>query len=253
MKKKRVDEEHENSERWLLTYSDLITLLLGLFVILYAMSKVDAKKYAEVAAALGGAFGGSKGEKIVVVERNGGLLPVPMPVMPKEHQEVQKEVEKALQHNIESGLITLSTNERGLTVHVSEELGFASGSADAKAEMFRVLDTLVAILRRLPHDIRVEGHTDDIPINTPVFRSNWHLSVARAVNVAYYLIESQGLNPEKISVAGFGEFHPLVPNTSGANRARNRRVDIVILQVQETHSLSLVDTTAKINGVNGGK
>lgn len=250
-KRKHGDEEHENSERWLLTYADLITLLLGLFVILYAMSKVDAKKYAEVAAALGGAFGGNTGEKILVVERNGGVLPVPIPALPKEHQEMQKEVERGLQHDIESGLITLSTNERGLTVHVSEELGFSSGSADPKPEMFRVLDTLVAILRRLPHDIRVEGHTDDVPINTPVFRSNWHLSVARAVNVAYYLIESQGLNPEKISVAGFGEFHPLVPNTSAAHRARNRRVDIMILQVPDVHfPATLVDTTAKLKGVN---
>ena len=249
-KKKHGDEEHENQERWLLTYADLITLLLGLFVILYAMSKIDAGKYAEIAAALGGVFGSSAG-KMPVTQGSHGVIQVPIPIIPQERKELQKEVEAALQQNLKSGLITLSTNERGLTVHVAEELGFASGSADPKADMFLVLDTLVAIFRRLPHDIRVEGHTDDVPINTPVFRSNWHLSVARAVNVAYYMVD-EGLNPEKLSVAGYGEFHPLVPNTSESNRAKNRRVDIVIINSVESHSPVLADTTAIIGTISGG-
>jgi chemotaxis protein MotB len=187
---------------------------------------------------------------MVVAQGNRGVLQVPIPVVPQARQEVQKEVEAALQPNLKSGLITLSTNERGLTVHVAEELGFASGSADPKAEMYHVLDTLVAILQRLPRDIRVEGHTDDVPINTPVFRSNWHLSVARAVNVTYYLVD-EGLNPEKVSVAGYGEFHPLVPNTTEANRAKNRRVDIVILNEVESHPPIRVDTTAMIRALGG--
>ena len=248
-KRKHAPEEPENQERWLLTYSDLITLLLGLFVILYAMSKIDAGKYAEIAAALGGVFGSNAGT-VSVSQGNRGVLQVPIPSVPREPQEVQKEVEAALQQNLKSGLITLSTNERGLTVHVAEELGFASGSADPKAEMFRVLDTLVAILQRLPRDIRVEGHTDDVPINTPVFRSNWHLSVARAVNVTYYLVD-QGLDPEKVSVAGYGEFHPLVPNTSEGNRAKNRRVDIVIMNEADRHTPALVDSMVVIPAVGG--
>jgi chemotaxis protein MotB len=117
-----------------------------------------------------------------------------------------------------------------------EELGFASGSADPKPSMLQVLDSLAAILKQLPHDVRIEGHTDDVPINTPLFRSNWHLSVARAVNVAYYLIEQHGLVPEKVSVAGYGEFRPLAPNTSEENRARNRRVDIVIMGINDSAS-----------------
>jgi len=249
MKKKRGHGEHDNQERWLLTYADLITLLLGLFVILYAMSKIDAGKYAEIAAALGGVFG-SNGGKMSVAQGSRGVLQVPIPVIPQERQEVQKEVEAALQQNLRSGLISISTNERGVTVHVAEELGFASGSADPKPEMFRVLDTLVSILQRLPRDIRVEGHTDDVPINTAMFRSNWHLSVARAVNVAYYLVD-EGLDPERVSVAGYGEFHPLVPNTNEANRAKNRRVDIVIINGTESRSPVLVDSTAMMKSLGG--
>jgi chemotaxis protein MotB len=250
MKKKVHHEEPENHERWLLTYADLITLLLGLFVILYAMSKVDAAKYAEVAAALGGVFGKNDAGKIAAVQSGNGILNVPLPKSAKEKEELERTVANALQGDITAGQIALSTNERGVTVHVSESLGFASGKADPKAEMYTVLDTLVAILRRLPHDIRVEGHTDDVPINTPAFRSNWHLSVARAVNVAYYLIETHGLNPDKVSVAGYGEIHPLVPNTTEANRAKNRRVDIVILSGTDQPKTNLLDTTAKFRGID---
>jgi chemotaxis protein MotB len=250
MKKKQGHEEPENHERWLLTYADLITLLLGLFVILYAMSKVDAAKYAEVAAALGGVFGGGASGKMTVVQGGNGILQLPMPVVPKEREEVQKQVEEGLQHDLETGHITLFSDERGLTLHVAEELSFASGSAEPKQEMLRVLDTVAAIVRRLPHDIRVEGHTDDIPINTPAYRSNWHLSVARAVNIAYYLIESKGFSPEKVSVAGYGEFRPLVPNVNGTNRAKNRRVDIVILNKVENHSPMLMDSSMRKNRIS---
>ena len=247
MKKKRAQEEPENHERWLLTYSDLITLLLGLFVILYAMSKVDATKYAEVAAALGGVFGGGESGKITVVKGGNGILQLPIPVIPKERDEVQKQVEEGLQNYLKAGRITLTSDERGLTLHVAEELGFASGSADPKQEMLRVLDTVSAIVLRLPHDIRVEGHTDDVPINTLMFRSNWHLSAARAVNTAYYLIENKGVSPDKVCFAGYGEFRPLVPNSSEPNRAKNRRVDIVILNETESHSRILMDSTLRRN------
>jgi chemotaxis protein MotB len=250
MKKKRAQEEPENHERWLLTYSDLITLLLGLFVILYAMSKVDAAKYAEVVAALGGVFGGGESGKITVVKGGNGILQLPIPVICKEREEVQKQVEEGLQNDLKAGRVTLTSDEHGLTLHVAEELGFASGSANPKQEMLRVLDTVSAIVGRLPHDIRVEGHTDDVPINTLMFRSNWHLSVARAVNTAYYLIESKGFSPEKVSVAGYGEFRPLVPNSNESNRTKNRRVDIVILNKTDNHSQMSMDSTLRTNGIH---
>lgn len=239
MKKGKPHEEPENGERWLLTYADLITLLLGLFVILYSMSKVDAGKYAEMAAALGGIFGSNPG-KMAVVQGHAGVLQLPAQ---RAQEEVQQKVENALQSNLQSGLISITSNERGITVHVMEQLAFASGKADPTPAMMSVLDTLSSILKQLPNDVRVEGHTDDVPINTPLFRSNWHLSIARAVNVAYYLIEKHKLDQEKISVSGFGEFHPLVPNTTEENRARNRRVDIVIVYGNETNEIARRDST----------
>jgi chemotaxis protein MotB len=123
----------------------------------------------------------------------------------------------------------VSTNERGVTVHIMEEMLFPSGSADLKQASLPAMDTLAGVLRLLKNDLRVEGHTDNVPINTTQFPSNWHLSVARALNVAYYLIERHGLTQERVSVVGYSEYRPLVANDSPANRSRNRRVDIVIL------------------------
>ncbi len=224
-KQKGHDGGHDNEERWLLTYADLITLLLGLFVILYAMSKIDAGKYAEFVTAMEGVFGSPRG----VMHGNAGLLPAPMPAWQVERQRIVDELRAATHMDGQGRAISISYNERGITVHIMEEMLFPSGSADIKSTSIGTLDSLAVVLRSLHNDIRVEGHTDDVPINTAAFASNWHLSVARAVNVGYYLIEHHGLKAERVSVVGYSEYRPLVPNDSPEHRARNRRVDLVIL------------------------
>jgi chemotaxis protein MotB len=231
-KSKKGHEEHENSERWLLTYADLITLLLGLFVILYAMSKIDAGKYQQLVAALGGVFGKSNPG---IVAGGAGVLQLPVPTMKNERQRIEQEVQSALRQQSKAGLVRVSHSERGITIHIMEELLFASGSAELKQASLQTLDTLARVLRGLPNDVRVEGHTDDVPIHTVTFESNWHLSVARALNTACYLIERDSLVPERVSVAGYGEYSPLVPNTSAENRTQNRRVDIVIVTKVKNH------------------
>jgi chemotaxis protein MotB len=225
MKAPRKHSEQENSDRWLLTYSDLITLLLGLFVILYAMSKIDAGRYSEVVTALNGVFGAPQG----ILTGNPSLLENPSNALQSDKQRVAQEIRSALRLEQRNLPVTITENERGITVHIMEELLFASGSADLKLTSLTTLDTLAAVLQRLPNDLRVEGHTDDVPISTVQFPSNWHLSVARALNVAYYLIQRHNLTQERVSVVGYSEFQPLVPNTTTANRAHNRRVDIVIV------------------------
>jgi chemotaxis protein MotB len=217
--------EPENSDRWLLTYSDLITLLLGLFVILYAMSKIDAGKYSEVVSALNGVFGSPRG----ILTGNPAILENPATALQAEKQRVTQEISAALRLDQRDLPIAITENERGVTVHIMEELLFASGSAELKQTSLLTLDTLASVLRSLPNDLRVEGHTDNVPIKTEQFPSNWHLSVARALNVAYYLIERHGVTQERVSVVGYSEFQPLAPNSSAENRARNRRVDIVIV------------------------
>jgi chemotaxis protein MotB len=226
MKKNKKHGEAENSERWLLTYADLITLLLGLFVILYAMGKIDAGKYAEMVAAMGGAFGNNQAG---MLQGQKGVMQSAIPVLQNERQSIEQEIRNALNGTSQKDLVSISQNERGITIHIMEELLFESARADLKAMSLIVLDSLATVLKRIPNDIRIEGHTDNVPISTLQFPSNWHLSVDRAMNTGYYIIQKHGLNPEKVSVVGYSEYQPLVSNTTVENRARNRRVDIVII------------------------
>ncbi|MBI5463826.1 MAG: OmpA family protein [Ignavibacteriales bacterium] len=225
-KRSRKHEEPDNQDRWLLTYADLITLLLGLFVILYAMSKIDGGKYEAIVAAFGDVFGGSHP---AVVNAAPQAIDLPVATLVRERKQIEEMLAMGLKKAIASGMISVSQNERGITVHIMEELLFASGSAVLKQNSLSTMDTLASLLKTLPNDIRVEGHTDNVPISTAQFPSNWHLSVARAVNTGFYLIEKHQLNAEKVTVVGFSEYQPLVPNTTAENRARNRRVDIVIV------------------------
>ena len=234
--KKRQHHEPENQERWLLTYADMITLLLGLFAILYAFSKIDTAKYAAIAAALGDVFG--SGREGVIASKS-GVLPGSVSMVQQERNRIAQEVRRAIEGVGSVSGVTITNNERGVTVHMMEQLLFPSGSADLKESSLATLDALAEVLRQLPNDIRVEGHTDDVPISTPRFPSNWHLSVDRAVNTAFSMMQRHRLDAARVSVVGFAEYQPLVTNSSVENRARNRRVDIIIV-------------TNLANGRNGG-
>jgi chemotaxis protein MotB len=226
-RKHTEEEEHGGQERWLLTYADLITLLLGLFVILYAMSKIDMKKYDQVVAALGGVFGSGDGVtpvKLKLTELQEGI-----PDVISERARVENEIRRVLQLDTRNLPVTVTQDERGVVVHIQEELLFPSGSADLKNTSLETLDRLAGVFRTMPNDIRVEGHTDNLPIASRAFPSNWHLSVGRALNVGYYLIQKHQLNPEKVSVVGYSEYRPIASNATVEDRARNRRVDIVIV------------------------
>jgi chemotaxis protein MotB len=226
-RKHTEEEEGGGQERWLLTYADLITLLLGLFVILYAMSKIDMKKYDQVVVALGGVFGSGDGVtpvKLKLTELQEGL-----PDVISERTRVENEIRRVLQLDMNKLPVSVSQDERGVVVHIQEELLFPSGSADLKTTSLETLDKLAGVFRTMPNDIRVEGHTDNVPIASKSFPSNWHLSVGRALNVGYYLIQKHRLNPEKISVVGYSEYRPIALNNTAEDRAKNRRVDIVVV------------------------
>jgi chemotaxis protein MotB len=237
-KKKGHHEEHENLERWLITYADLITLLLGLFVVLYSMSQIDLNKYQQWISAFSQLFGGggvlASGKGVLVTpvpQRAGSEVQASTYQTSSSQQKLEVQINAILSTNIQSKKIIVTTSPEGLTIHLLERLLFESGSAELKPEAKAVLDTIAEILKLLPNKIRIEGHTDDRPIRSARFPSNWHLSVARALNTAYYLM-SKGVNPEKISIAGYSEYRPIAPNDSEENRAKNRRVDIVIVSTQ---------------------
>ncbi len=194
-----------------------------MFIILYAISKIDSKKYEKVISAMGDVFGSRT--KIGLVTQK---IPVPQAVL--QESPLKAELAKLIQKSGYSKSIRLDENKRGITIHILDDILFSSGSADLTVGSLKILNKLSEILRELPNDIRVEGHTDDVPISTKYFPSNWHLSVARALNTAYYLIHDEGLKPEKVSIVGYSEYKPIALNASPEGRAENRRVDIVIIK-----------------------
>jgi len=215
------------------TYGDLITQILIFFVMLFALSNVDTNKFNLVMSSVQGSLGVLPGGRSLIegefVEE--GLVGENLYLGEQEQQELREIGESILEIVKENGYrgVTVSLDERGLAVRFMEGVFFDSGKANLKKEAIELLDEIAPILKKTQRHIRVEGHTDNVPIHTREFPSNWELSTARAVNVLRYLVENHGIPPKMISAAGYGEYHPVAPNDTDQNRARNRRVEIIIL------------------------
>lgn len=236
--KKRV--EKENGERWLLSYADFITLLMIFFIILYSMSTVDSKKYAQVAASLNSAFGDGQAAKSLVgaggpsdslVGTADNVL-VDTAVNQAEQNklsELKKQVDKYLDNNGIKGSASTTIQERGLVISISDTLIFDSGKADLKPIYESKLVEIGKMLNSIDNYIVIEGNTDNVPISTYEFKDNLSLASARANNVTRVLIDKAKIQPLKIASRSNGQYRPVVSNSSDAGKAANRRVDIVIL------------------------
>ncbi|SPD75219.1 OmpA/MotB domain protein [uncultured Desulfobacterium sp.] len=224
-------DDKKNLDRWLLTYADLITLLLAFFVVMYSLSRVDAKKFGKIQEALSGILNGgpaaiSEGKKAIPLPDSGDALNfVKLQSVGEAIKEGAKEVEK-------DTLINTEIAERGLIIHIMEQALFKSGSAELGPEARVVLDLMARKLKDMSNHIRIEGHTDNHPIHTAKYPSNWELSSDRSTQVLRYLTETHNFDPRKMSALGFGEFRPIADNDADDNRAKNRRVDIVVLTEQ---------------------
>ncbi|WP_277057178.1 OmpA/MotB family protein [Trichlorobacter lovleyi] len=263
---KREPEKPGNHERWLVSYGDLLTLLLAVFVVMYAMSQSDKKKVEEVAASMRESFGystqASAGQKGVLQSQD--IKPIPaikpeMAVIPitdrmppagprlgnvgggagskqmageKEFREMASAIEAYLVKQGFQNKVALSITQRGLVISLKEAGFFDSGSAKLKQASVATLQGIAEGLQQYANRFRVEGHTDSVPIRSSEFRSNWELSTARATNVIHFLVESAGLSPNVLSAVGYGEYKPLVANDTPEQRAKNRRVDIVVLAAE---------------------
>jgi chemotaxis protein MotB len=229
--RRRKLSEDDNTDRWLLTYADLITLLLAFFVVMYSMSQVDAKRFGKVVEALNGVLRG--GHLIVeqdeILRKTGhGLLKL------GDLRMVQRQVEERFSEMGNQDIIETEITERGLVIHIMEQALFAQGSAKLEPGAVDILDRIAEQLASLPNHIRIEGHTDDRPIETSIYPSNWELSTIRATQVVRYLVESYSIQPDRVSALGYGEFRPVRPNNSIENRAANRRVDVLVLTMELT-------------------
>jgi len=213
--------------RWLLTYADMITLMLALFIILFAMSNISKVKVQQFARSVSGGFdnvwsvnqppdGGTDGSQSF---DSSSSIPA-----------IQKELQKFVQDNRLQQQVQVRTDHRGLVITLlSDKSYYDSGSAELRPSTMKILDGIDKFLKRDDNLIRVEGNTDNMPISTAEYPSNWELSTARAVNVVRYLVEHDGLDPTRLSAAGYGEFKPRTKNRTEDERQQNRRVDIVLL------------------------
>jgi chemotaxis protein MotB len=217
-------------ERWLVSYADFITLLFAFFAMLYASSRIDAHKLQQVSQALQVAF--DKAADTQPVRPGNGLLPergsrlVPSSL---DARALGERMTHALASELHAHQIEIGVESRGLVLSIPEAGTFSTGSDELSPTAEVLIGRVATVLADAPNQVRVEGHTDDVPIHTWRFNSNWDLSTARATRVVEFLSSRAGIAPARLSAAGYGEFHPRASNDTAASRARNRRVDIVVL------------------------
>ena len=249
MARRKKAAEHENHERWLISYADFITLLFAFFVVMFASSQTDKGKAQQVsdavkkalegehvssmiAAVLGGAAQ-DKGQGNAMMKGPGGVTP-----QQREAEQVvellpsYKVLTEELKNEIEAGRIEVSMQPRGLVVSFTQAALFPSGEDVISVEAHVGLEKTAAAIAKVPNPVRLEGHTDAVPINTARFKSNWELSAARSIALLEFLAGRLKLPRSRMSIAGYADTAPVAPNDTEAGRARNRRVDIVLLNQQ---------------------
>jgi chemotaxis protein MotB len=256
MSRRHKKHAHVNHERWLVSYADFITLLFAFFVVLYASSQVDKKRAAAVSVAIQGAFQ-QLGVMSVVAGSN-----VPQPLATNtqsvapaasaaktqsaptggggsgfDPEKLKKQLEEALGPEIRNHEVTMRVGPEGLVVSLKEVGFFNSGDDILLPNAVPVLQRIAKILNDKKFQVRVEGHTDNIPIHTGKFSSNWELSTSRATQVVTMLVEQYGFNASLLSVAGYSEYRPIADNSTEEGRKMNRRVDLVVVSAEapQTH------------------
>ena len=259
MSRKKRHPEHVNHERWLVSYADFITLLFAFFVVLYSSSQVDKRKVGKLSLAIQVAF-----QQMGVFETSNTKLPLsttePMPfqdvqaienvvrsqdlqrfvqpargtlsnaLLPGDILDIQGEIEKALAPEIQRHVVELSSRREGLVISLREVGFFESGSATLRSSSQDAMDRLSTILKNRDELLRIEGHTDNVPIHTAQFHSNWELSTARATELIEMFIDRYQFSPARLAAAGYAEYHPVDSNSTAEGKAHNRRVDIVVLK-----------------------
>ncbi len=226
-------EKPENHERWIVSYADMVTLLFALFVVLYATSDANPQKLQSVRHSIDQAFSigvlqGSNGAS-PVFNSGGGLTPSISEIKSNHLAGLTETLNGfAAANNIE-GKIQVRSDADSITISLADNLLFDSGSADLKPGSQDVLLLVASALRGLPNEMRIEGHTDNIPVNSPDFATNWELSAARASRVLRFLSEQGGLDAARLFLAGYADTRPVGDNATPEGRALNRRADIVIL------------------------
>ncbi len=241
-KKKKHHDENHIDETWLIPYADLLTLLLALFIVLFASSQIDQKKFQEIARSFSSALSGGTGvfdfpspieqEKQQTSLRNNQQITKSQQALieRKELQQIQAKINRYIEKQHLNGELKTTLTEEGLLVTILNDILFDSGSAEVRPQDKKMAKEISRLLvMNPPRNIIVSGHTDNVPIHNSKFSSNWELSVMRAVNFMKLLLENKQLDPRWFSAKGYGEFKPVASNATAEGRMKNRRVEILIL------------------------
>ncbi len=262
---KKKEKKSGNSERWLFTYSDMITLLMIFFIMLYSISNVNQQKYDELAASLSSAFGaGNNTQGGSIIPKGSGVLNSGKDALNqgnyqgsgnasgpgdstgtgkdngkdiKDIKEVSKDEFQQLKGWLYDAIgngafkdnLDISIQESGIVITLSNDVLFDSGQATIKEDMKKNLDVIAKLLKQVDNKIQIGGHTDNVPINRGVFTSNWQLSALRAANVVEYMSAQYDIDPKRLVASGYGENDPIASNNTEAGREKNRRISITIL------------------------
>lgn len=229
---------HDNNggSRWLLTYADMITLLLIFFIIMYSISTTSANRFAKFVQTVQNGFSTFSSKRAIFPTGN-------IPERGESHRtnianylseeikfmKVKEGLINNLKKEIENGEINISNEERGLNLKINDNLLFKNGTATLTKSAEAILLKISPVINNIPNKVTVEGHTDSIPIKSTIFPSNWELSATRATNVTRYFLEKCNLDPSRFSATGYAEYRPIYANDPILGNSRNRRVEIVVL------------------------
>ena len=253
---------------WVMTFADLMTLLMCFFVLLLAFSEMDVARFKQLSGSMKEAFGVQseidvrtipKGTSLIAQEFSPGK-PEPTPLnvvrqftidtnqntldaiekrksLLKATEDHARKIREALKKEIEEGKVAVDTEGMKVIIHILEKASFESGRAEVRHEFLPVLDKISSLIDENSGDVTVSGHTDDVPIANDRFRSNWELSTSRAVSVGHELLKAPAINPSRVTVSGHADTRPRADNDTTENRAKNRRVDISIVRGNELDTL----------------
>ncbi|MBA3998423.1 MAG: flagellar motor protein MotD [Candidatus Accumulibacter sp.] len=243
MARRKQEEEHENHERWMVSYADFLTLLFAFFVVMYAISSVNEGKYRVLSESIVSAFRNetvsSGGQSIVVIQASSSQ---PKQVEPNKTQDLAKQRQREKMRNVakdilevlaplvQQGKVRVLETTRGVTIEINDSILFSPGQAQLHPTSVKAMQAVAEVLAASDFPIIIEGHTDNVPINTLQFPSNWELSAVRATTVLR-LFADAGVGAERLTAIGYGETRPVEPNLLAEGRARNRRVTIMIESV----------------------
>jgi len=268
-RRKSISHEPENTDRWMVSYADFVTLLFAFFVVMYAISSVNEGKYRVLADTMTEAFKVApkspdpiqigKESKVVSSSASRNEIVKPIKVLPKSERTYEREmkqiaetVSKSVKPLIDQGLISITQHKLWVEIEMNSKILFTSASSEVEDEAFPALKALAEVLKKFPNSVDVEGHTDNVPINNELFPSNWELSASRAASVVN-LFTRYGVNPSRLSSIGYAEFRPIMNNTTAEGRLRNRRVKVVILADKNARRIVEIDRDigqAKTEGVS---